>query len=569
MTPLNNLKSPFCCYVAKSIPLAFDESMSYYEMICAFKNYLENTIIPAINNNNDAVTNLDNQFKELSNLFDELNEYVNNYFDNLDVQKEINIKLDEMASSGKFDSLLLPIINEYTENLNNIVNEQNKKINYNTCSKMNEIRKQQYDKYNIIDVPFEINDFLKQFKIYQSNDKQNYNVSYNINKYKNKNGNTYYLSPNGNDNNPGSNEQPWKSFRKIRNSANDGDTIIIKSGIYYQTDLPASNEPFSKSINIIGENNVFIVGGVALEWSKNQNYNNVYQATRTNVKRVIDARDKENNKYSELKLVDTIEDVSNTINSYTIVDNILYVNNGDIVNNDNIFVTLSFGYDTMSIIPDNTTGNNLNFYMENLNIIGNAGAGLYIANNTKKTPSVYIINCNFLFCGSVASLKNSISVMGANVFLLNCEAKFSLHDGFAYDALNGITTKAIEINCIGSNNGLNDDSNNGSTAHNGSKVIRINGKYFNNNGMNVADTHKNTESLNINCIAFDSRALNTTAKYDFASLSGGTKMYLYNCYSKCSDSDCNLLAYGSSFIYYSNTEFDTTGGPGTIINLDE
>ena len=89
----------FTNYIYKAIPLAFDESMSYYETLCAFKDYLMNTMIPAVNNNADAVA-------ELQGLYVQLNDYVTHYFDNLDVQEEINNKLDEMVQSGELQEIL-------------------------------------------------------------------------------------------------------------------------------------------------------------------------------------------------------------------------------------------------------------------------------------------------------------------------------------------------------------------------------------------------------------------------------------------------------------------------------
>ena len=91
--------SLFCNYIFKAIPLAFDESMSYYECLCGLLNYLKNTIIPTVNNNADAVA-------ELQELFTKLQNFVNNYFDNLDVQDEINNKLDEMVKDGTFENIL-------------------------------------------------------------------------------------------------------------------------------------------------------------------------------------------------------------------------------------------------------------------------------------------------------------------------------------------------------------------------------------------------------------------------------------------------------------------------------
>lgn len=117
----------FCNYIFKAIPLAFDESMSYYECLCGLLNYLKNTIIPTVNNNAEAVA-------ELQNLFTKLQEYVNNYFDNLDVQDEINNKLDQMVEDGTLKNILLnytstfkvynttiDMINDY----NNLTNNMN------------------------------------------------------------------------------------------------------------------------------------------------------------------------------------------------------------------------------------------------------------------------------------------------------------------------------------------------------------------------------------------------------------------------------------------------------------
>ena len=97
----NSIKmlSPFVLYCQKVIPLAFDESMSYYECLCALYSYLKDTVVPAVNNNAEAL-------EEVQQKMIELKEYVDNYFDNLDIQTEINNKLDEMADSGELASII-------------------------------------------------------------------------------------------------------------------------------------------------------------------------------------------------------------------------------------------------------------------------------------------------------------------------------------------------------------------------------------------------------------------------------------------------------------------------------
>lgn len=96
----------FTNYIYKAIPLAFDESMSYYETLCGVLSLLK-TQEEVVNNNADLLA--------------ELELYVKNYFTDLNVQTEINNKLDQMAQDGT----LAQIINEQIfEELNIKVNSK-------------------------------------------------------------------------------------------------------------------------------------------------------------------------------------------------------------------------------------------------------------------------------------------------------------------------------------------------------------------------------------------------------------------------------------------------------------
>lgn len=94
----------FTNYIFKAIPLAFDESLSYYECLCGLLSYLKETVIPTVNNNADAII-------EVQNLMTQLQNYVNNYFTNLDVQQEINNKLDEMVADGTLQEIIASYLN--------------------------------------------------------------------------------------------------------------------------------------------------------------------------------------------------------------------------------------------------------------------------------------------------------------------------------------------------------------------------------------------------------------------------------------------------------------------------
>ena len=101
MNTVETLVSPFKHLVMTigELPTTFVESMSYYESMAWLVNYLEKTVIPTVNNN-AAVT------EETQKLFIELKDYVDNYFENLDVQEEIDNKLDEMAEAGTLADII-------------------------------------------------------------------------------------------------------------------------------------------------------------------------------------------------------------------------------------------------------------------------------------------------------------------------------------------------------------------------------------------------------------------------------------------------------------------------------
>lgn len=97
---------PFVKFCAANIPVVFDDSLSYYEALCALWKWMQDNLVDVINNN-AAVTDYYIEYdKETRALFIQLKEYVDTYFDNLDVQEEINNKLDEMAEDGTLQAMI-------------------------------------------------------------------------------------------------------------------------------------------------------------------------------------------------------------------------------------------------------------------------------------------------------------------------------------------------------------------------------------------------------------------------------------------------------------------------------
>lgn len=115
------------CMTIGNLPSSYVESLTYAELIYWLCDYLEKTVIPTVNNNSAVV-------KELQDLFTELENYVINYFDNLDVQEEINNKLDDMVESEVFENILMnyanvtKVYNTTVEMLQDIHLKNNQKV---------------------------------------------------------------------------------------------------------------------------------------------------------------------------------------------------------------------------------------------------------------------------------------------------------------------------------------------------------------------------------------------------------------------------------------------------------
>jgi hypothetical protein len=55
------------------------------------------------------------------------------------------------------------------------------------------------------------------------------------------NGGVYYVSTSGNDNNPGTLSQPWRTIQKAARTLVAGETVLIRGGTYRETILPANS----------------------------------------------------------------------------------------------------------------------------------------------------------------------------------------------------------------------------------------------------------------------------------------------------------------------------------------
>lgn len=121
--------SPFITYCKATLPTVFGDELSYYETLCSLTNFLNDVIIPQFNelekNTNDFENDMTNKYNELLAVWKQLQEWVTGYFDNLDVQEEINMKLDEMAQSGELRNIMEPFFTDIQQSLSSLQNQVN------------------------------------------------------------------------------------------------------------------------------------------------------------------------------------------------------------------------------------------------------------------------------------------------------------------------------------------------------------------------------------------------------------------------------------------------------------
>ena len=191
------------------------------------------------------------------------------------------------------------------------------------------------------------------------------------------------------------------------------------------------------------------------------------------------------------------------------------------------------------ILQNNANGNypsvSASAYIENITFKhGNAAVNAaFLATCSASGEVVCFVGCTFRDGGG-----NGLSVTGIDAVVVSCEAYGNKLDGFNYHdkTASNVTyvPNVIEIDCVAHDNGTNEsgsDSCNGSTAHDGTKIIRLNGEYSSCYGGIIAEIarvgEEPTVSVNFGVLAHDSTGTGVNKASFWASVNA--KMYLYDC----------------------------------------
>lgn len=108
---------PMMLHIIGNIPTSYAMAMSYEEQLLCLKNYICEIVVPTMNEN---ITDIQ-----------ALITYINNYFDNLDLQEEVNIKINELVEDGTLANI---INDELLSEINQKYNTLDAKVdnNYNS-----------------------------------------------------------------------------------------------------------------------------------------------------------------------------------------------------------------------------------------------------------------------------------------------------------------------------------------------------------------------------------------------------------------------------------------------------
>lgn len=432
---------------------------------------------------------------------------------------------------------------------------------------INKLEKSYPTNYNYLGVinPFVMPDNeFDAFNINIYSDEKNYFSDFDITSKKNEILRTFYISPNGNDSNNGlTQDTPKKTIKSMTNSILDGDTFILLNGVYDRETLP---NDISKNINIIAQNSKkasVVFSDNNYIYTKNTSYNNVWETSRSNVQSILFKFD--DNCYKRLKAASAINYVDSTPFSFYNSGGTLYINVGSYTpTNDNTMISLALNKPVVNV---SSSSQNVKLYLEGIKFFGgSSGTVLFQNSSTYKESALYAKDCEFL--GGYGTNYNAVSMLGCDSIFVNCKAAYADRDGFNYHAQNGETSKNLEINCCGFCNGATDESNNnnnGSTAHDGCIVIRINCLYYGNKGPNIMDTAASigSKSLNLHCVAFDSLSSQDAMNNDIRN-GDDVECWIYGC--KFLGSKYNLYNPTGSIMHLKNTIYDNKNGGGQFID---
>lgn len=373
-------------------------------------------------------------------------------------------------------------------------------------------------------------------------------------------GKTYYVNVNtGSSSNDGLTESTPLGLIEDALEKPDVDVIILAAGVY--SHVITGNGYWSGGLSPVARNMSIICPSGRAIISQRQSFSSdtwvlatgkthTYRVLRTNTGRVFDSSVLDSyGDYTELTHVSSIDAVEATAGSWYVDEsNNVYVHTSDNrVPGEEIYIF----FKTLKGLPIQNT---YTYYLENIDLEGGSSPFQLSHGN------IYAKNCTFKY----GTESNGVTLLGSNAIFINCTAAKNALDGFNYHISSfSRLCYGVEINCTGRDNGgtwVNTNKiDNGSTAHDGCMVVRLNGNYLRNYGPNCIDI-TNSKSWNINCVSTDTKlgSDTTSANAGFECLSGAV-MWLDSCSASGTFYKTYVENTTGAQMYYTNSRISFFG----------
>lgn len=363
---------------------------------------------------------------------------------------------------------------------------------------------------------------------------------------------TYYIAPDGVGANSGLTPALPTTLPTALGKADVG-TIIFAEGEYFRN-LHTPGVITNKAINFIAG-----VPDVRLTaWEKPSNLTwtlssgNIYQTTRSATQLIADTRGLFYTPDGDYYVYTQKADLASIVGpgQWAIVGSVVYVwaiGNANLVT-DSSFMRLSINTSSSCI---NANGSS-NIYVQGLTLEGggwaNPGALAAFSSGAGTTGTPQLIAVDVVTKYTVG---NAVTLTGAQYgIFIRCGVVESGADGFNYHSgtYNSATyvPDVIEVGCWSRKTGraTTVETQNGTTGHDGVRLIRVGGKHERSFGPVIADD-SGAKSWNLGCQAFNSTAL--TRNYAISVTAADSEMWLEEC--TASDSKTGLYGDGTSKIH--------------------
>lgn len=358
-----------------------------------------------------------------------------------------------------------------------------------------------------------------------------------------------YVSTTGNDTTGnGTSVNPYRTITKAISVMNQATTVYVAVGTYdHNRHFQGATTPivnYDCEFIATGGRVVCTTSQQNLVWTPNGTYPNVYQATRSAVYEVIDEDASEVNADGlgeHLTVQASVADVDANPGSWYASGGVVYVRTGDSRAPDaNLHVTLN-----VNMVAIN--GASRIVYIENFDFKGGAVGCV----KTTACSRLVLNGCTLRY----AQTNGLDADATTDVYCFNTTADENELDGFNYTTV----TRAFEYGCTARGNGHDGGNiNNGSSMHSGGTIVRINGTYSRNSGINVADVGDGKSWL-LGCTMTDTKATASSGQINHYT---DGQSWLDGC--TVDDNTVDLNADTGAVIYVRDTSYATSGGGGSI-----